>query len=61
MIVSKEEEGAEGVAGGRLGPEAVALAMELGFCPGRECPHAQWGCDPRCPALRVWVEEVSGG
>ncbi len=44
-----------------LSPEAIALAMDLGFCPGRECPHAKRGCDPRCTALEAWVEEVSRG
>ena len=61
MIETMEREGAGSVTSGTLGPEAVALAMDLGFCPGRECPHAKRGCDPRCPALEAWVEEVSGG
>ncbi len=61
MMETMEREGAGMVTSGVLGPEAVALVMELGFCPGKECPHAERGCDPRCPALEAWVEEVSRG
>jgi hypothetical protein len=46
---------------GALGREAVAFMLDLGMCPGASCPHAVSGCDPRCPALRSWVEDVSGG
>jgi hypothetical protein len=44
-----------------LGPEAISFIIDLGICPGRACPGASNGCDPRCPALVSWLEEVSGG
>ncbi len=43
------------------GHEAVSFMMELGICPGSECPRAIRGCDPRCPVLVAWVEEVVDG
>ena len=49
-----------GVATG-LSPEAVAFMLEMGLCPGADCPMAAQGCDPRCPALVDWVEGVSDG
>jgi hypothetical protein len=52
-----EREGrAEGMSG-----EAVAFMMDLGICPGNDCPYAVGRCDPRCPALVAWVEEVVRG
>ena len=50
-----------GAAPEGLGPEALAFVTDLGICPGGACPLSREGCDPRCPALREWVEEVSGG
>jgi hypothetical protein len=44
-----------------LGPEAIAFILDLEICPGGSCPKAMSVCDPRCPALRAWVEEISGG
>lgn len=44
-----------------IGPEAVAFAIDLGICIGRECPRAAGGCDPRCPALQAWIGSVSNG
>jgi hypothetical protein len=41
--------------------EAAAFLLDLGVCPGGACPRAAGGCDPRCPALQAWVEDVSGG
>jgi hypothetical protein len=41
--------------------EAVAFMLELGICPGSQCPMAVGICDPRCPALVAWVEDVVGG
>ena len=41
--------------------EAVAFMLDLGICPGSDCPLSVGGCDPRCPALVAWVEEVSMG
>lgn len=44
-----------------LGQEALTFVRELGICIGGQCPHGPGGCDPRCTALRVWVEkEVEG-
>lgn len=44
-----------------LSAEAVALMLDMGICPGNDCPYAAGRCDPRCPALVSWVEEVSDG
>lgn len=44
-----------------LGPEELAFVIDLGICPGGDCPRSLEGCDPRCPALREWVQAVSGG
>ena len=41
--------------------EAVAYMLEIGICPGSDCPLSVGGCDPRCPALVAWVDEVSLG
>ncbi len=45
----------------RLGPEGIAFIIDIGLCPGSECPRSKHGCDPRCPALEAWVREVAGG
>jgi hypothetical protein len=50
----------EGPVGGVSG-EAVAFMLDLGICPGNDCPYAVGRCDPRCPALVAWIEEVVGG
>jgi len=52
--------GPESTLGG-VGPEALAFIIEMGVCPGGMCLRSRDGCDPRCPALRAWVEDVSGG
>jgi hypothetical protein len=44
-----------------VGPEALAFIIEMGICPGGSCLRSRRSCDPRCPALRAWVEDVSGG
>ncbi len=49
----------EGPRGG-LRAEAVAFMMDLGICPGNDCPYAEGRCDPRCPALRSWMTDTSG-
>lgn len=41
--------------------EAVAFMLDLGICPGNGCPRSEGGCDPRCPALVAWVEDVWDG
>jgi len=46
---------------GGVSSEAVAFMMELGMCPGSACSLSRGGCDPRCPALVTWVEEISRG
>jgi hypothetical protein len=46
---------------GKISGEAVAYMMDIGICPGNDCPYAEGRCDPRCPALVLWVEEVSDG
>jgi hypothetical protein len=50
----------EGPARG-VSPEAVAFMMDIGICPGNDCPYAVGRCDPRCPALVAWVEQVMDG
>ena len=40
---------------------SLAFMMEMGICPGRACPNAKDRCDPRCPALRAWLDEVVNG
>ncbi len=42
-------------------PEAVAFMLDLGICPGSDCPLSKGGCDPQCPALVTWVEGVMNG
>jgi hypothetical protein len=44
-----------------LTAEAVALMLDIGICPGNDCPYAVGRCDPRCPALVAWVEQTSMG
>ena len=41
--------------------EALAFMLDLGICPGSECPLSKGGCDPRCPELKIWVESVVNG
>ena len=48
-------------ASGALGPEAVAFMMDLGICPGSECPFPGGVCDTRCPVLRGWVGDDADG
>ena len=60
MMETKDAVEAEGPSGGITG-EAVAFMMDLGICPGNDCPYAAGRCDPRCPALALWMEEVSRG
>ncbi len=60
MLEVREAVEREGPANG-IGAEAVAFMMDLGICPGNDCPYAAGRCDPRCPALVLWVEEVSRG
>lgn len=42
-----------------MGPEAVAFMLDLGICPGCECPTFRGGCDARCPLLRGWASETA--
>ncbi len=51
----------DGPTGSDLDAEAVAFMLGIGLCPGSSCPLARRGCDPRCPALVVWVEGISRG
>jgi hypothetical protein len=60
MMETREAVEREGPAGG-VSAEAVAFMMDIGICPGNDCPYAEGRCDPRCPALVAWVEEVSDG
>jgi hypothetical protein len=46
---------------GKISGEAVAYMMDIGICPGNDCPYAVGRCDPRCPALVAWVGEVWNG
>jgi len=52
---------ADVAAPGGLDPTALAFVIDLGVCPGGCCPLSEEGCDPRCPALREWILEVSLG
>jgi hypothetical protein len=44
-----------------ISSEAVAYMMDIGICPGNDCPYAVGRCDPRCPVLVAWVEQVMDG
>jgi hypothetical protein len=56
----ERKKGGKGPAG-NMSQEALAFMMDLGICPGTACPIARSGCDPRCPALRAWLDDVVGG
>ena len=60
MMDIKDRVEKEGPGGG-LAAETVAYMLDVGICPGNDCPYAEGRCDPRCPALVAWVEEVSNG
>ena len=60
MIGTTEKKRGEGPTGD-LSQEALAFMMDMGICPGRACPSAKDRCDPRCPALRAWLDEVVNG
>jgi hypothetical protein len=50
----------EGPVAGISG-EAVAFMLDVGICPGNDCPYAVGRCDPRCPALVAWIDSVMDG
>jgi hypothetical protein len=61
MMEAKESSDRPGRNREVLGREAAAFMLDLGICPGASCPIATSGCDPRCPALRAWIEDVCNG
>jgi hypothetical protein len=60
MIGTTEKKRREGPTG-ELSQEALAFMTDMGICPGSTCPRAKDRCDPRCPALRAWLDEVVNG
>ncbi len=60
MMETDEGKEVEGPTGG-VSAEAVAFMLDVGICPGNDCPYAVGRCDPRCPALVAWLEEVWDG
>ena len=52
-----EKESSPKHLGPSVGPEAVAFMLDLGICPGSECPAFWGGCDARCPLLQGLVCE----